>query len=406
MNNGLNVYSEIGKLKTVLLHRPDFELENLIPDILERLLFDDIPYLKIAQEEHDAFAKILRDNGVEVLYLADLAAESLINDEVRNNFIMDFVNDLKFVGKKRDMILKFLSDIKDNKELVSKMMAGIRKDEVKGYRGSFFDVFDYDYPFAVDPMPNLYFTRDSFSIIGNGVSINHMRTVTRSRETLFGKYIFKYNFRFKDKAVPIWYNRDDTTCIEGGDILILSKDTVAVGISERTDAESVEKLAKNLFSNNEFFKTILAFNIPRKRAFMHLDTVFTMIDIDKFVMHPEIEGPLTTYAIKKKNANDLSIELENIDIDKLLAKYLNLDKVSVIKCGGDDLIASSREQWNDGSNTLAISPGEVICYSRNIVTNKILEDSGIKIHTMPSSELSRGRGGPRCMSMPFDRDDL
>ena len=198
MNNGLNVYSEIGKLKTVLLHRPDFELENLIPDILERLLFDDIPYLKIAQEEHDAFAKILRDNGVEVLYLADLAAESLINDEVRNNFIIDFVNDLKFVGKKRDMILKFLSDIKDNKELVSKMMAGIRKDEVKGYRGSFFDVFDYDYPFAVDPMPNLYFTRDSFSIIGNGVSINHMRTVTRSRETLFGKYIFKYRNIFYD----------------------------------------------------------------------------------------------------------------------------------------------------------------------------------------------------------------
>ena len=319
---------------------------------------------------------------------------------------MDFVNDLHFVGKKKDIILKFLSDIKDNKELVLKMMAGIRKDEVKDYRGSFFDVFDYDYPFAVDPMPNLYFTRDTFSIIGNGVSINHMRTVTRSRETLFGKYIFEYNPRFKDKTVPIWYNRDDTTCIEGGDISVLSKDTVAIGISERTDAESVEKIAKNLFSNNKFFKTVLAFNIPRKRAFMHLDTVFTMIDRDKFVMHPEIEGPLTTYAIKKKNDNNLSIKMEDIEINELLAKYLHVDKVSVIKCGGNDSIAASREQWNDGSNTLAISPGEVICYSRNIITNKILEDSGIKIHTMPSSELSRGRGGPRCMSMPFNREDL
>lgn len=406
MNNGLNVYSEIGKLKTVLLHRPYLELENLVPDILERLLFDDIPYLDVALEEHDAFAKILRDNGVEVLYLEDLVADSITDAKVREQFITDFVDDLNAYGKKKDLLLKYYSDIKDNKQLVLKMMAGVRKGEISGYKGSFFDVFDPDYPFAVDPMPNLYFTRDPFAIIGNGVSLNHMRTVTRNRETLFGKYVFEHNPRFKGKEVPMWYKRNDTTSIEGGDELILSKELLAVGISERTDAESVQKLALSLFDANTSFKTVLAFNIPKKRAFMHLDTVFTMIDRDKFVIHPEIEGPLTTYAITKNGNNDISIKEETMDVDKTLAKYLNLDKVTLLKCGGDDLIAAAREQWNDGSNTLAIAPGEVIVYSRNTVTNKILQDAGIKAHIMPSAELSRGRGGPRCMSMPFYREDL
>ena len=407
MDNGLNVYSDIGVLKTVLLHRPGQELNNLMPDLLERLLFDDIPFLDVAVEEHDAFANILRKKNVEVLYLEDLVADAIKEPSVKEKFIEEFVNEAGFFGvAKKDGLIKYLSDFKDNRELILKTMAGIEKAELLNYESTLIDSVDMDYPFAVDPLPNLYFTRDPFAIIGNGVSLHHMRTVTRNRETLFGKYIFKYNERFKDKDIPMWYDRDYTTSLEGGDELVLSKDLLGVGISERTDAASVEKIAERVFKGESSFKTILAFNIPKKRAFMHLDTVFTMIDYDKFIVHPEIEGPLTAYAIRKGKDGSLVIEEEKMDLDKILAKHLNLDKVNLIRCGGDSVITAAREQWSDGSNALVIAPGEVIAYSRNKVTNQLLENAGVKVHIMPSSELSRGRGGPRCMSMPFYREDL
>ena len=407
MDNGLNVYSDIGVLKTVLLHRPGQELNNLMPDLLERLLFDDIPFLDVAVEEHDAFASILKKKNVEVLYLEDLVADAIKDPSVKAKFIEEFVNEAGFFGvAKKDGLIKYLSDFKDNRELILKTMGGIEKAELLNYESTLIDSVDMDYPFAVDPLPNLYFTRDPFAIIGNGVSLHHMRTITRNRETLFGKYIFKYNERFKDKDIPMWYDRDYTTSLEGGDELVLSKDLLGVGISERTDAASVEKIAERVFKGDSSFKTILAFNIPKKRAFMHLDTVFTMIDYDKFIVHPEIEGPLTAYAITKGKDGNLVIEEEKMDLDKILAKHLNLDKVNLIRCGGDSVITAAREQWSDGSNALVIAPGEVIAYSRNKVTNRLLEDAGVKVHIMPSSELSRGRGGPRCMSMPFYRENL
>lgn len=404
----LNVYSEIGKLKTVLLHRPGKEVENLTPDLMDRLLFDDIPYLKIAREEHDAFAKILAKNGVEVLYLEDLAAESLEDIAIKDLFLEEFISEAKVQGdKKRFIVKELLMDFSDNRKMIDKMMEGIRKSEVKNYNAtSLADMVESKYPFVVDPMPNLYFTRDPFSTIGSGISLNHMRTVTRRRETLFAKYIFKYHPKFKDINIPMWYSREEPTAIEGGDQLVLNEKTLAIGISERTDAESIEKLSRRVFAEGESFETILAFHIPNKRAFMHLDTVFTMVDHDKFTIHPEIEGPLTVYAIKKGDSSYIRIEKETEELDKVLAKYLNIDKVILIRCGGGDIVDAGREQWNDGSNTLAISPGEVVVYSRNHVTNRLLEESGVKLHVMPSSELSRGRGGPRCMSMPLYREDL
>lgn len=404
----LNVYSEIGKLKTVLLHRPGKEVENITPDLMNRLLFDDIPYLKIAREEHDEFSEILKKNGVEVLYLEDLAAESIEDVVIKDLFLEEFISEAKVQGdKKRFIVKELLMEFSDNKKMITKMMEGIRKSELKNYNAtSLADMVDSKYPFIVDPMPNLYFTRDPFSTIGSGISLNHMRTITRRRETLFAKYIFKYHPKFKDLNIPMWYDRDESTCIEGGDQLVLNEKTLAIGISERTDAESIEKLAKRVFSEGESFETILAFHIPNKRAFMHLDTVFTMVDYDKFTIHPEIEGPLIVYAIKKGDSSYIKIEKETEELDKVLAKYLNIDKVILIRCGGADLVDAGREQWNDGSNTLAISPGEVVVYSRNHVTNRLLEESGVKIHIMPSSELSRGRGGPRCMSMPLYRESL
>lgn len=396
----INVYSEIGNLKTVLIHRPGEEIENLIPEYLERLLFDDIPFLKVAREEHDNFAKILQVNGVETLYLEDLAVEAIKDPKVKELFLNEVIDECGITETGIITSLKNYLYAMPEKKMVDKIMSGIRKKEIE-----IKEHYD-EYPFIMDPMPNLYFTRDPFSCIGSGISLNSMKTKTRRRETIFGKYIFKHHPELKDSGIKLWSDRNDVYNIEGGDELILSKEVIAIGHSERTDKEAVINMAKNIFENGESFKTILIFDIPKTRAFMHLDTVFTMIDYDKFTVHPGIEGALRVTAITYDHKNKVLITKEEEgSLEKILSKYLKKD-ISLIRCGGGDKVISGREQWNDGSNTLAISPGTVITYERNYVTNEILDKNNIKVLQMPSGELSRGRGGPRCMSMPFYREDL
>lgn len=407
-NSPIHVYSEIGKLKKVMLHRPGKEIENLMPDYLERLLFDDIPFLENAQKEHDAFAEALRNEGIEVLYLEKLAAESLINEEVRTAFIDEYIAEANIRGRAtKEAIRNMLMSIEDNQELIDKTMAGIQKselpeisDEEKGLT----DLVESDYPFAIDPMPNLYFTRDPFATIGAGVSLNHMFSETRNRETLYGKYIFTHHPEYGG-TVPMVYDRSENTRIEGGDELVLSKDVLAVGISQRTDAASIEKLLVNIFKQNLGFKKVLAFEFANNRKFMHLDTVFTMVDYDKFTIHPEIEGDLRVYSVTYEN-DKLKIVEEKGDLAELLAANLGVEKVELIRCGGDNIVAAGREQWNDGSNTLTIAPGVVVVYNRNTITNAILESKGLRLVKIEGSELVRGRGGPRCMSMPFEREDI
>jgi arginine deiminase len=231
-----------------------------------------------------------------------------------------------------------------------------------------------------------------------------MANETRNRETLFAKYIFDYHPRFKD--IPRWHNRDKTHSIEGGDILVLSDKVLAIGISARTDPVAIEKLANSLLSTEEHFETVLAFDIPKTRAFMHLDTVFTMVDYDQFTIYPGIEDPLDVYSISKEKDGEIKIRYEHEDLSTVLKEHLNLSTVNLIRCGDGDRIAGSREQWSDGSNTLAISPGKVACYNRNHVTNKALRRNNIEVLEFESYELSRGRGGPRCMSMPLIREGL
>ena len=376
MARPINVYSEIGKLKTVLLHRPGKELENLMPDYLERLLFDDIPYLVEAQKEHDAFAALLESKGIEVLYLEKLAAEAIEDEAIKKQFIQEYLDEAGIQGTElKARIFDLLMAMDDRQELIDQTMAGFRKTEVPNYVAKdLSDMVESDYPFAIDPMPNLYFTRDPFATIGFGVSLNRMYSVTRNRETIYGKYIFKYHPRFKDAEVPILYDRNDTSSIEGGDELILSKDLLAIGISQRTEAISIQKLAKNIFDQKIGFKNILAFDIGSERKFMHLDTVFTMVDYDKFTIHPEIEGDLTVYSISE----DMTIKKETDTLENILCRYLGLEKVTLIRCGGSSLVAAAREQWNDGSNTLTIAPGEVVVYDRNPITNKKLKEARLK----------------------------
>ena len=399
------VKSEIGRLRKVLLHRPGKELEHLTPQELERLLFDDIPYLKLAKSEHDTFADILRENGVEVVYLEDLMAETLrAVPGLKDRFIEEFIAEAGPAAQvHKDEIVRILSDIEDEKEMVEKTMSGISADEAEGRisHGPLVSLAGSNSQFLLDPIPNLYFTRDPFACIGRGVSINKMYSATRSRETIYGKYIMKYHTDYSGK-VPFYYDRDNLFSIEGGDILNLSNEVLAIGISQRTSPEAIETLADNLFRDEECeVKRILVLNIPNHRAFMHLDTVFTQVDKDKFSLHPEILRSLKIYDIRRDGVSEWTKGLEAALIDAL-----HLDGITLIDCGGKDYIASAREQWNDGANTLAIAPGKVVVYNRNYVTNEILRDSGVEVLEMPSSELARGRGGPRCMSMPLVRDAI
>ncbi len=406
METGIHNTSEIGRLKRVLLHRPGGELENLMPEYLERLLFDDIPYLKEAQKEHDAFADCLRSQGVEVVYLTDLVAESLTDGDVRRELLRQFLDEADIQDSRtREAVEEYLSAMPDQ-EMVAAMMAGVRKSQLRtgsARLGDYLSAAGDDYPFAVDPMPNLYFTRDPFATIGTGVSLHKMHTITRNRETLFGKFIFEHHPLYKN--APRWYDRGLTSSLEGGDILILSPQVLAVGISQRTREDSIDTLAETVLSYDGTFQKVLAFNIPKTRSFMHLDTVFTMVDRDKFTVHPNILGQLTVFVMELDENRKMTIRQEDGRLEDILKEHLGLDSVTLIPCGRGSEIDAAREQWNDGSNTLAIAPGEVVVYARNYVTNQSLEEAGIRIHTIPSAELSRGRGGPRCMSMPLWRED-
>ena len=406
MEPGIHNYSEIGKLNKVLLHRPGKEIEALTPYTMERLLFDDVPFLKAAQEEHDAFAKLLKNNDVEVIYYEEETAKALANKAIREEFVNQMM-DMSLVESEgmKHAIHDFLM-LLPAKEMVRQVIAGIKRSDLGQVKtDSLSDLTHNEYPYVMDPMPNLYFTRDPGACIGNGINIHHMHTPARRRESLLLKFIFDYNRDFATAANYQWYDIFDDFSVEGGDVLVLSNEVVAIGFSERTTIAGIENFAHNLLKNSEFNK-VLVFDIPKCRAFMHLDTVFTMVDYDKFTIHPEIEGPLSVYEITLDKKGQLNFKgvLENLD--KLLARELKLPAVELIRCGGEDIIAAQREQWNDGSNTLCIAPGKVITYERNYVTNALLEKNGIEVLTIPSSELSRGRGGPRCMSCPVNRDDL
>ena len=398
----INVNNEIKPLKKVLLHRPGEELLNLTPNALDELLFDDIPDLEKAIEEHDNFAKIFKDEGIEVVYLEDLMAETLDqNKNLREEFLAKYLKEANIsdeLAYKESK--KLLESIKDTKEFVLKTMSGITLKElgIKNDRV----IYNQKYT-AVNPMPNLYFTRDPFSSIAEGVSINSMYSVTRSRETIYADYIF--NHRGDYKGTKNFYGRGKDYHIEGGDILNINENLLMIGISQRTELDAIRVLAKNVLEDQDNdINEIIGVNIPNERAYMHLDTVFTQIDVDTFTYHP---GIISTFHAVKFSLRDYEMSEEFIEksLDDLLKDALKLDKINLLPCGGGDPIAALREQWTDGSNTLAIAPGKVIVYKRNTVTNQMLELNDIEVIKLDSSTLTVGRGGPRCMSMPLIRED-
>ncbi|MGH0599856.1 arginine deiminase [Bacillus mycoides] len=410
MKHPIHVTSEIGELQTVLLKRPGKEVENLTPDYLQQLLFDDIPFLPIIQKEHDYFAQTLRNRGVEVLYLEKLAAEALVGKKLREEFVDRILKEGHAdVNVAHQTLKEYLLSF-SNEELIQKIMGGVRKNEIEANKKAhLYELMEDHYPFYLDPMPNLYFTRDPAATIGDGLTINKMREPARRRESLFMEYIIKHHPRFANHNVPVWLDRDYNFPIEGGDELILNAETIAIGVSARTSAKAIERLAKNLFSRQNKIKKVVAIELPKCRAFMHLDTVFTMVDYDKFTIHPAIQGPkgnMNIYILEKGSDEETLKITHRTSLMDTLKEVLGLSELVLIPCGGGDVIASAREQWNDGSNTLAIAPGVVVTYDRNYVSNALLREHGIEVIEVLSSELSRGRGGPRCMSMPIVRKDI
>lgn len=405
----LNIQSEIGKLNAVLLHRPGKELERIVPNVLKEVLFEDIPWLRRMQEEHDAFARVLTGRGIQVYYVEQLLTDILADAGVRENLVHDVIDQNPSSGNYIDGFLQeYLLSMEDCK-LAESLIAGVLQKELDHveWERVLSDYINESEPYAfyMNPLPNLYFMRDPAVTIGDGMSISSMATEVRKRESLYMHYIYKNHPLFASCGGKTYYEYDKFFSVEGGDILILSPTVVAVGCSERTQVQGVEELAKRLFEDNPALEGVLAVKIPKDRAFMHLDTVFTMVDYDKFTVYPGILDHVETVMIRRGSKGHM--RYEHIDsLHDALRRALNLTSIKLIESGGGNPVAAAREQWNDSTNTLAIAPGVIVAYGRNERSNEVLAENGIDVISIEASELVRGRGGPRCMTMPLNRDPL
>lgn len=403
MDRFVNQFSEIGKLNAVMLHRPGEELNQVTPDFFDDMLIDDTLYLPAAQRDHDSFARILEENGAKVYYLKELFCEVIANPTIRRQYIEDFIRCSAIPGEAVKHAIRAYLSAKTPEELFNAVARGIRPSDIRHIAGNRIATqVSNVYPFILDPMPNIYFTRDTSICIGNGMVISSMSMSSRSRETLFTRYIHDHHPLFTAQNVPLLYDNEQPYNMEGGDVLILSDKVLAVGCGERTGIAAVEMLAERVFEQG--FERILVFNNPRSRKFMHLDVLCTMIDYDKFLVHPCIkEKQFDVYELTGKRGK-LSISCTTESVNRLFARCLNTSAVQFIEMGGGDPIIAAREHWNMGSNSLTIAPGNIVVYDRNEVTNELLCRAGIKLNLVSAGELVRGRGGPRCMSMPINRD--
>ncbi|WP_309647076.1 arginine deiminase [Nocardioides sp.] len=395
--------SEVGRLRTVMLHRPGNELKRLTPRNNDKLLFDGIPWVARAQEEHDAFAEALRSRDVEVLYLTDLLTDTLGTAEARDSAIATALADLDLGDTMRHYLGGFLHDASPE-ELTGYLTAGIRNDEVRGGFGLVTSLMARD-DFLIDPLPNLLFTRDSSVWVHDRVAITSLAMPARKRETQLTEIIYSLHPRFAGTPRIHGHHFEH---VEGGDVLLLAPRVIAVGVGERTTPAGVERLARQVFEA-QLADTVLAVPIAQERATMHLDTVCTMVDVDKIVMYPNVADALMAYAVTADGAaDDGTLILQVATAEPFLvaaAKAMGIEQLHQIDTGLDPVTAE-REQWDDGNNTLALAPRVAVAYERNDETNERLEDAGIEVVRIAGSELGSGRGGPRCMSCPIARDPL
>ncbi|WP_229067376.1 arginine deiminase [Actinoplanes sp. DH11] len=393
------VDSEVSALRTVLLHRPGPELARLTPRNNDSLLFDAIPWVGRAQEEHDSFAEALRSRGVEVLYLGTLLTETLAVPEARAELTGDVLANPRLGDTLRRGVAAYLQDLEPDR-LAGVLMAGLAHEEIKpGAGGLVYEMMDR-HDFVIDPLPNLLFTRDSSLWVGDRVAVTSLAMPARRRETTLTHAIYRFHPRFA--GAPLLYE-PALEPVEGGDVLVLAPGVLAIGVGERTTAAGAERLARRLLGAG-LAHTVLAVPIAQERATMHLDTVCTMVDVDAVVMYPAIAGSLVAWTVTAGLGDELRVRAPRPFLEAA-AEAMGIDHLRIIDTGLDPVTAE-REQWDDGNNTLALAPRLCVAYERNVETNAQLERAGIEVIRISGSELGSGRGGPRCMSCPIERDPI
>ncbi|MEO3810400.1 arginine deiminase [Sphaerisporangium sp. B11E5] len=390
--------SEVGRLATVMLHRPGAELKRLTPRNNDKLLFDAIPWVGRAQEEHDAFADALRDHGVEVLYLTELLQDTLEYEEAREEIIPAVLADRQLGDRLSQLTRRHLEGL-DPEDLSQTLIAGLAREELQTGRGLVYDLMDR-HDFVIDPLPNLLFTRDSSVWIGDRVAVTSLAMPARARESLLTRLIYTHHPRFSgiEHLYEPWLEH-----LEGGDVLLMAPGVIAVGTGERTTPAGVERLCRRVFATG-LAHTVLAVPIAQQRATMHLDTICTMVDVDTVVMYPPVAYSLQAHTVTMTADDELRVA-EPRPFLEAAAHAMGVERVKVIDTGLDPVTAE-REQWDDGNNTLALAPRVAVAYERNVETNARLEAAGIKVIRIAGSELGSGRGGPRCMSCPISRERL
>lgn len=408
----IDVYSEVGKVKKILVSRPELYFDAVRPDSREFQLVDDVVWVEQAGKDHDVFTQHLRDNGAEVVYLEDLFERSLGDEADRRKFLDEYMTeDFIYDDAKREQIANYLMPMSAH-DFARTVMAGIEKKDLEAVTKpwSLSDALPDDTPddpYAMHTSCNFVMCRDPGCSVGSNFTLNRFVQNTRNLETVVWKHVFENVKDFASEDVKLLHtNNPYGETIEGGDICILSPEVIAIGHSCRTLPQAIEQFAKATLASGDSFKKVVVFEIPKGRAYMHLDTVFTQVDVDKFTFYPGIIGGLKLYELTLAGDGSLRADYVQESLEECLKRLLHLPAVDLIPCAGGDPFWADYEQWSDGSNTLAIAPGVVVTYDRNHRTNDCLNRHDVKVLTVPSGELCRARGGPRCMSMPLVRESL